>query len=105
MTGTIVAFPAQDRAATAAQSDDITAWRNIGNPAARAARLDAAAGDALTKPIHSLCCARRQLDDAARIAGPHHRTTTRFRTLLAMLDDLIEDMCDLQTSLKPTREA
>jgi hypothetical protein len=104
MTGTIVAFP-KDRASRDAQTEDITAWRNIGNAAARADRLNTAAADALTKPTHSLCCARRQFDDAARIAGPHHKSAARFRTLLAMLDDMIEDAGDLQTSLKPTSEA
>lgn len=65
-------------------------------------RARRAIADALLKPTHSLCCARRQLDDAASIAVHHHRTTARFRTLIAMLDELIEDAAELQTSLKPT---
>ena len=101
MTGNVVAFPELDRASPDAPCEDLLAWRKIGNPAARTARLNAAAADALTKPTHSLCCARRQLDDAARIAGPHHPSAARFRTLLAMIDDTVEDMADLQTSLKP----
>lgn len=74
--------------------------------AAMQGRLDAALADGLTRPIHSLCCARRQLDDVARIAGQDHADHERLRTLIETIDDVCElaHMLQISHTAPPQRE-